>query len=706
MKIFITTSFLLAASASTTLLGSPLKKVELDSISLSEVVINGDRIATSIKKSPITVSYLPQKEITSRKLSGTTELSGIIPNFIIADYGSRLTSPTYIRGIGSKLETPSVGFFVDFVPYYSKSLMNIDFEDISSVEVFKGPQATSFGRNMMGGAIFIKTISPFEYQGLRLRSTLGSYGEYRLGAGYYHQFSPKLASSLTINYGHLDGYYKNAFLKKAVDRQNEYALRHKIQARLGAYWYLENIAHYESMKQGGYPYAQYDLSTNKLKDISYNEDSYYHRGLFDDALRLSYHKEKLQLQSVTSFLNFNDTQHLDQDFSQQNFVLAHQKERLHQLTEDLSLRWQALDRLSLLSGAYFFYQGRKKDLDIHYFVPRERIDRKHFNYTNWGFALYQEGAIKNIWEHLDITLGLRLDYEEAKVAITPQIEQAGQIVVQPIFNPNAQKSWQLLPKVAMLYDLGFGSLRASLSKGYKAGGFNSTYDKDAPEKVAYKAEYSWNYELGFRSSLWDNLVNADIALFYTDWRNQQIYQMLINSNNAILGQILTNAGHTYSRGVEASLEVNAWKGGKIGLAYGYTEAKYKNNKPSNSAAVDYKNNYIPYVPRHTFSSLIDQTLYIQKPWLESLHLSMELLGLGETFFDDANKLKQKPFATLSASIGASIGNFSLDLWIKNITNERNLVHMFAIPNLTGKPTMAQEGKPRRFGVSLRWNIPN
>jgi len=45
------------------------------------------------------------------------DISSYIPNLFIPDYGSKLTSPVYIRGIGSKINAPSVGLYVDGVPF-------------------------------------------------------------------------------------------------------------------------------------------------------------------------------------------------------------------------------------------------------------------------------------------------------------------------------------------------------------------------------------------------------------------------------------------------------------------------------------------------------------------------------------------------------------------------------------------------------------
>ena len=71
------------------------------------------------------------------------------------DYGSKLTSPVYIRGIGSRINSPSVGLYVDNVPFFEKAAFDFDFFDIERIEILRGLLGTLYGRNSMGGLINI-----------------------------------------------------------------------------------------------------------------------------------------------------------------------------------------------------------------------------------------------------------------------------------------------------------------------------------------------------------------------------------------------------------------------------------------------------------------------------------------------------------------------------------------------------------------------
>src|SRR5659263_476020 len=93
---------------------------------------------------------------------------------------------------------------------------------------------------------------------------------------------------LALNYLHNDGFYTNQFSGNKVDKINSYGLRNRLIYEISDRWSVENIAGFESSRQGGYPYAIYNDSLNVAEDINYNEYSSYNRRLFSDALLVRY----------------------------------------------------------------------------------------------------------------------------------------------------------------------------------------------------------------------------------------------------------------------------------------------------------------------------------------------------------------------------------------------------------------------------------
>ena len=93
------------------------------------------------------VSIVSQNDMRRHGITSLKGMSDVVANLYIPDYGSRLTSAIYIRGIGSRINTPAVGLYVDNIPYFDKSAFDFNFYDIERIDVLRGPQGTLYGRN-------------------------------------------------------------------------------------------------------------------------------------------------------------------------------------------------------------------------------------------------------------------------------------------------------------------------------------------------------------------------------------------------------------------------------------------------------------------------------------------------------------------------------------------------------------------------------
>ncbi|MEG0456476.1 MAG: TonB-dependent receptor, partial [Bacteroides sp.] len=170
---------------------------------------------------------------------------------------------------------------------------------------------------------------------------------------------------------------------------------------------------------------------------------------------------------------------------------------------------------------------------------------------------------------------------------------------------------QFTPKFSLQYLSSHQQLLyASVARGYKTGGFNVSIQNDAD--YLYSPEYNWNYEIGAKLSFLNDKLIADLGLFYIDWRNQQITNTIPN-----VGNIIRNAGRSHNKGVEVSLQARPAESLVIHLNYGYTDARFiRYEKEERGGVTDYGGNYLPMVPRHTFSLTAGYTLYDVCSWID------------------------------------------------------------------------------------------
>ncbi len=659
------------------------------SVSLGEIVIKASKDNVTYKAIPASVSVISSNSIEENEIRSLDDISGTAPNFFMPDYGSKLTSPVYIRGIGSRINAPSVGLYVDYVPYFEKAAFNFDFFDIKRIEVLRGPQGTLFGRNTMGGIVNIVTTSPMDYQGSHANFSTGNYGTYSLNGGHYGRLNDKFGYSLALNYIHNDGFFKNEYTGKKVDDLDSYGARNRLIYEISKRLTVENIAGFEISSQGGYPYALYNDSLGRADKVNYNQYSSYKRSLFSDAVLARYSGNNFELVSTTSYQYLNDKQAIDQDFTPQSLYFIQQKQKQNMLSQELVLRSTGNKNYKWLLGAYAFYQAFDNEVEADVYTQNMNYIKTYDHRIN-GYALFHQSSINNfLLKNLTITGGIRIDAEKDILDYNYDrtLNNTFANLADTVYP--SLKSFIVIPRLAVNFKLNNSNFYTVVARGYKTGGFNSTFER--PEDLTFEPEHSWNYEVGFKSPLLNNTVYADIAVFYIDWKNQQIYQTVPSGR----GSMLKNAGHSVSKGTEISLKTEPMKGYEFMLAYGYTNAVFISNVVNETT--NYNNNFLPYVPRHTVAFQASKSIRVSgSSVLDNIRLSATYRGAGEIFWDEKNSQKQDYYGLADAKISFMRKSFQFDIWTKNLLNKD--YSSFYFEALGNK--YAQAGKPMQIGMNL------
>ena len=182
------------------------------------VVIATPKENTRLRKTETSVTLFSKDALQNMGVNGLSDLSGFASNFFMPDYGSAQTSAIYIRGVGSRINTPAVGLYVDNVPVMDKSAYDFAFLDIARVDVLRGPQGTLYGRNSMGGLVRVFTADPFSHMGtdVSLSGSVPNGGRAVRAVTYLHP-SSRVAMSVGGFYEGENGFRRNAHSGSKAD---------------------------------------------------------------------------------------------------------------------------------------------------------------------------------------------------------------------------------------------------------------------------------------------------------------------------------------------------------------------------------------------------------------------------------------------------------------------------------------------------------
>lgn len=676
-----------------------VKEVVLDSLTkksyqMDEVIVEGSfKLNHRLQNQPVSASVIDVQTIDYQNIISISGLSAMVPNLFVSDYGNRVSTPVFIRGIGSRSNPPAVGLYVDGVPYFDRSAFDFNIQDIARIEVLRGPQGTLYGRNTMGGVINVFSKSPFTFRGGHASVTAGNKHLYKGEFSYYGGVGKSMAYSISANHLHQGGYLKNQYTQRYADKLKSTGARARLGWRFAPGWTAFVSSAYEYLDQSGFPYAPLDSTTKKPQHVNYNRDSKYYRNMSNNGLTVEHTNDHIKFSSQSSFQYFDGAQGVDQDFSVNDRFYVHFLHRQQMYSQEFQLRSVSKRRYNWLIGTFLFDQHLRERSQVDILQSNIQTNTASQNIAKGG-AIYHQSELKGlISPKISLTAGVRLDYENIEMnALQERIASSGTTTV--ISSANAKSTYrQLSPKVALSYSLdqSAGIAYLSASKGFKSGGFNTAVDNESER--SFKPEYSWSYEVGVKKEIISQRVSFESTLFWIDWKNQQIARVRLSGQ----GNKILNAGRSRSKGVELSILAYLSSQLHLSMNYGYTHAKFIRNVNDSTRGVDYSKHFIPLVPRHTLS----MTANYQKTFgKNTLHIMAEYTAQGRIFWNEANSYSQSFYGLINTSIAWKRDRWEIRLWTKNLLDQEYTTYQFTNQNIA----YGQAGRPFAFGTKMSVNF--
>ena len=492
------------------------------------VVVSQSKEYLKLRQQPMSSTVLTSNEMSSLGLRDLREISDYVPSFVMPSYGSRYTSSIYVRGIGSRVNSPSMGIYVDEIPLVSKSAFNSHLWQIDRVDVLRGPQGTLYGINTEGGLVRQYTKNPMNYQGTDIKLGLGTRLYRNVEAAHYHKVSDQLAFSVAAFYHGTNGFFHNQATDERADKSNEVGGRLRLvwkpTGRLSFDWMTD----YQYVRQNGFAYGLLDLETEKASDPSTNYQGNYKRHLFSTGLNTNYAADWADLSYTLSWQYLKDDMLMDIDYRPQDFMHMEQAQLQNATTHELVLKGHQTGIWQGTTGIFFSRQWLKTVAPVYFgpqmnaFLSKTIEDYAYYGMLNamakrmgsteaaaamiaraggchitmemetipglfrtpqTNLGVFHETHL-HLTDRLTATLGLRYDYshhsiEYATSALTRLDENVMgtqvQAVVSSLLERTEKASFnQWLPKIGLTWNIdnNGSNVYAIVSKGYRAGGFN------------------------------------------------------------------------------------------------------------------------------------------------------------------------------------------------------------------------------------------
>jgi iron complex outermembrane receptor protein len=185
---------------------------------LEEILVTATRREQDLQEVPVSIVAITGDGLELRGLQNLEDVGAAIPNINIQGGGNGTASTQFrMRGI------PGVGTYIDGVwQINTGGFLTQEFVDIERIEVLRGPQGTSFGRDSLGGSIRIWTERPQDEFGGNVTATVGSLDRRDVKAAIDIPLTDKLHTKWTAASLYRDGYIQSLNLDQkngGIDQQ-------------------------------------------------------------------------------------------------------------------------------------------------------------------------------------------------------------------------------------------------------------------------------------------------------------------------------------------------------------------------------------------------------------------------------------------------------------------------------------------------------
>jgi iron complex outermembrane receptor protein len=706
-----------------------------------EVVETGDIVVTARRRNealldvPIAVTAYSGAELERQGAVDITDIGDTTPNVTLeVSRGTNSTLTAFIRGIGQQDPVggfeQGVGLYLDDVYINRPQGAVLDIYDVERIEVLRGPQGTLYGRNTIGGAIKYVTRRLSDVPELKLRGTVGTYGQLDAVATVSFPIADMFRVGGSVARLTRDGFGRNFTTGKENYNKDVKAARVSAEIGRDESALLRLSADYtkdDSNTRGGHRLIP-NQCTAAACTIAPNliGDEFNSYGALLDPTQKVVSKgiaahgqlevaDGITLKSITAFrrdksatpIDFDALPAVDLD------VPAFYKNK--QFSQEFQAEYNR-GPLSGVVGAYYLDANAKTTFDVRITTQLP------------GFTAFSDGDVDtktwavfgdftyDITDQFSAAVGARYTSDKRHATVlrqtlfgggSPIFGGAGNVFATTSNFEGRRHDKAFTPRVSLSYKPNDNHhIYVSWAKGFKGGGFDprgqstrapdtdgtpGLSDAEIYDYMAFDPEKVTSYELGWKGSLFDKRVFAGVAIFRANYKDMQIPASVgcqIGGQPNFCGET-SNAGKARIQGIEFEGDARLFgqPGGSrlnFGWSLGYLDAKFKEfittvlfepdgtPIPIPGEVVDLADFLkIQNTPKWTASGTLSYTSYIADGRLD-LSSTLSYRSKSQQFEQRSPGLDQKGFALLDASAVYELpgGHWTVGLHGKNLTDTR------------------------------------
>jgi len=657
---------------------------------LDEVVVTATLAEARLSDIPASITVLGPDVLGAAGLAHFSDVLGSVPNLSFAGGTSR---PRYfqIRGIGELEQyegapNPSVGFLIDDIDF-SGIAMPASLFDVSQAEILRGPQGTIYGANALAGLISLRSQAP--QQGFAGKAELegGDYDSWSAGLVVNDSFAAgDTAWRLALHRDSSDGFRRNDFLQRSdTNGFDENLARLRVTSHLTQALEMNLTLLYSDVDNG---YDAWSLDNSRVTQSDRpGQDA---QQTTAGALRLDYDGwDGLNLRSVTTFAQADMGYSFDGDWGNDVYwgvngpydFFESIDRRRRNFTQEFRLRGGDPKRTAWVAGIYALRMDEDYDiLDLYNGDVDRQLDS---SYRAVNLAAY--GQLDHaLREDLLLSVGLRLERRDAHYSDSNALRSDP---TNNMVGGHLSLNWQFAEN---------RSAYLALTRGYKAGGINTTAAPIPEDLRGFDPEYAWNLETGLATRSADGRFDSRTSLFYMRRFDQQVSSSIqTDPQNPLDFVLLTdNAAKGENYGLETTLGWRPVQPLRLGATLGLLRAQFLDYTLEGR---DLSGRDSPHAPNYT--------LGLSAEWRSARGWFIQADGQAvDAFYFSASHDERAPsYQIMNLRLGYARGRWQVTAFARNLFDEQYAVRGFFFANEPPdwiEKRYTQNGDPRTWGARL------